>query len=87
MSNVDINVNRRTDGRTDGQKIRRLYRTLLQAGAIKIKTFQVFDIDWLYRTSRDAIVKADVTESKEVTKRQGIVITIWQMSTIKVTAL
>ena len=32
MSNVDINV----DGRTDGQKIGRLYRTLLQAGAIKI---------------------------------------------------
>ena len=30
MSNVDINV----DGRTDGQKIGRLYRTLLQAGAI-----------------------------------------------------
>ena len=31
MSNVDINVDRRTDGR----KIGRLYRTLLQAGAIK----------------------------------------------------
>ena len=31
MSNVDINV----DGRTDGRKIGRLYRTLLQAGAIK----------------------------------------------------
>ena len=30
MSNVDINVDRRTDG----QKIGRLYRTLLQAGAI-----------------------------------------------------
>ena len=25
-----------TDGRTDGQKIGRLYRTLLQAGAIKM---------------------------------------------------
>ena len=47
MSNVDINVDRRTDGltdgltdgrtdgRTDGQKIGCLYRTLLQAGAIK----------------------------------------------------
>ena len=35
MSNVDINVDRRTDGPTDGQKIGRLYRTLLQAGAIK----------------------------------------------------
>ena len=38
MSNVDINVDRRTDGRTDGRKIGRLYRTLLQAGAIKIKS-------------------------------------------------
>ena len=40
MSNVDINVDRRTDGRTDGwtdgQKIGCLYRTLLQAGAIKM---------------------------------------------------
>ena len=41
MSNVDINVDRRTNGRTDGtgrtdgQKIGHLYRTLLQAGAIK----------------------------------------------------
>ena len=31
MSNVDINVDRRTDGR----KIGHLYRTLLQAGVIK----------------------------------------------------
>ena len=31
MSNVDINVDRRTDG----LKIGRLYRTLLQAGAIE----------------------------------------------------
>ena len=35
MLNVDINVDRRTDRRTDGRKIGRLYRTLLQAGAIK----------------------------------------------------
>ena len=43
MLNVDINVDRRTDGltdgrtdeRTDGQKIGRLYHTLLQAGVIK----------------------------------------------------
>ena len=35
MSNVDINVDRRTDRRTDRRKIGRLYRTLLQAGAIK----------------------------------------------------
>ena len=39
MSNVDINVDRRTDRRTDwrtdGRKIGRLYRTMLQAGAIK----------------------------------------------------
>ena len=37
MSNVDINVDRRTDGR----KIGRLYRTLLQAGAIKMTTYVV----------------------------------------------
>ena len=40
MSNFDINVDRGTDGlmdgRMDGQKTGRLYRTLLQAGAIKI---------------------------------------------------
>ena len=36
MLNVDINVDRRTDGLMDGQKIGRLYRTLLQAGAIKM---------------------------------------------------
>ena len=36
MSNVDINVDRWIDGQMDGQKIGRLYRTLLQAGAIKI---------------------------------------------------
>ena len=36
MSNDDINVDRQTDGLTDGRKIGRLYRTLLQAGAIKI---------------------------------------------------
>ena len=35
MSNFDINVDRRTDGLTDGRKIGCLYRTLLQAGAIK----------------------------------------------------
>ena len=39
MSNVDINVDRRTDGRTDGRKIGRLYRTLLQAGAIKMLNY------------------------------------------------
>ena len=41
MSNVDINVEGRTDGRTDGRKIGRLYRTLLQAGAIKIWNLNV----------------------------------------------
>ena len=53
MSNVDINVDRRTDGRTDGwmdgrtdgrtdgRKIGRLYRTLLQAGAIKMSFLAV----------------------------------------------
>ena len=35
-----------TDGRTDGRKIGRLYRTLLQAGAIKnqIKNSDIFHI-------------------------------------------
>ena len=37
MSNVDINVDRRTDGR----KIGHLYRTLLQAGAIKMAVMDV----------------------------------------------
>ena len=36
MSNVDINVDRWMDGLMDGRKIGRLYRTLLQAGAIKM---------------------------------------------------
>ena len=35
MSNFDINVDRRTDGRKSG----RLYRTLLQAGATKADRF------------------------------------------------
>ena len=47
MSNVDINVDRRTDGRTDGltdgRKIGRLYRTLLQAGAIKTNLLGLID--------------------------------------------
>ena len=47
----------------------------------------MFDIHWLYRTSRYAIVKVDVTECNDVIKRHGIVITIWQTSTIEVTAL
>ena len=52
MSNVDINVDRRTDGltdgltdgRTDGRKIGRLYRTLLQAGAIKMKANRIYTV-------------------------------------------
>ena len=62
MSNVDINVDRRMDGLTDRQKIGRLYRTLLQAGAIKINnqkkkknaarffllTFNLFNTDFIF---------------------------------------
>ena len=57
------------------------------AGKIKIENFRVFDIHWLYRMSRYAIVKVDVAERNDVTKHHGIVITIWQTSAIKVTAL
>ena len=35
-----------TDGRTDGRKIGRLYRTLLQAGAIKIHTSEQSQERW-----------------------------------------
>ena len=41
----------------------------------------------LYRTSRYAINKVNVTERNDVTKRHGIDITIWRTSTIEVTAL
>ena len=41
MSNVDINVDRRT---TDGRKIGRLYRTLLQAGAAKTEITLKYEI-------------------------------------------
>ena len=52
MSNVDINVDRRTDG----QKIGRLYRTLLQAGAIIKKAcatgdFAVFNVSRFDQTA------------------------------------
>ena len=56
-------------------------------GKIKIENFQVFDIHWLYRTSRYVTVKVDVTERNGVSKRNGIVITIWRTSAIEVTAL
>ena len=56
-------------------------------GKIKIEHFQVFDIHWLYRMSRYAIVKADVTDHNDVTKRHGIVTTVWRLSAIEVTAL
>ena len=56
-------------------------------GKIKIENFHVFDIHWLYRTSQYAILKVEVIEHNDVTKRHGIVITIWWMSAIKVTAL
>ena len=54
---------------------------------IKFDNFHVFDILWAYRTSRYAIVKVYVTERNDVTKRHGIVTTIWQTSAIEVTAL
>ena len=38
---------------------------------IKIENFHVFDIHWLYRTSRYAIDKVDVTERNYVTKHDG----------------
>ena len=53
MSNVDINVDRRTDGLTDGRKIGRLYRTLLQAGAIKMEItpkVRKAELSFLYAT-------------------------------------
>ena len=36
----------------------------------------MFDIHWLYRTSRYTIVKVEVTERNDVTKHHGIVSTI-----------
>ena len=51
-------------------------------GKIKIENLHVFDIHWLYRTSRYAIVKVDVTERNDVTKCHFIVITIWRTSAI-----
>ena len=42
-------------------------------GKIKIKNFHVFDIHWLYRMSRYAIVKVDITERNAVTKCYDIV--------------
>ena len=47
----------------------------------------MFDLHWLYRTSRYAIVKVDVTERNDVTKRHGIVITILRTSAIEGIAL
>ena len=53
MSNVDINVDRRTDGWTDGRTIGCLYRTLLQAGAIKMEItpkVRKAELSFLYAT-------------------------------------
>ena len=47
-------------------------------GKKKIENFHVFDIHWLYRTSRYAIVKVDVTEHYDVSKSHSIDITIWR---------
>ena len=46
-------------------------------GKIKIGNFHVVDIHLLYRTTRYTIVKVSVT------KRHGIVITMWRTSAIE----
>ena len=51
---------------------------------INFSNFHVFDIHYLYKTSRYAIVKFDVIERIGVTKRHSIVIIIWQTSAIDV---
>ena len=56
-------------------------------GKINIDNFHVVDIYWLYWASRYTIVIFGITERNDVTKRHGIVIIIWQMSAIEVTAL
>ena len=53
----------------------------------KIEYFHVFDIHRLYWTSRYALVKVDVTERNDVTKRHGSVLTIWRTSVVERTAL
>ena len=56
-------------------------------GKIKNETFHVFDIHWLYRMLRYAIVNVDVNGRNDLTKRHGIVITTWRTPAIEVTAL
>ena len=51
----------------------------------KIENFHVLDIHSLYRMSRYASVKVDITEHNDITRRHGIVIAIWRTSAIKVT--
>ena len=63
------------------------YTLIRPVGKVKIENFLVFGVHWLYRTSRYAIVKVDVTERYDVTNRLGIVITTWRTSAIEVTAL
>ena len=59
------------------------YTLIRHLGKIKIENFHVFDIYWLYRSSRYDIVKVAVAERNDVTKRHDTVIT----SEIEVTAL
>ena len=47
----------------------------------------MFDIHWFYRMSRYSVVKVDFTERNDITKCHVIVITIWQMSAVELTAL
>ena len=63
------------------------YTLICPSGKIKIENVHVLDIHWLYRTSRYVIVKSVVTECNDVTKHHIVVITIWCMSAIRVTAL
>ena len=53
-------------------------------GKTKIDNFHVFDIHWLYRTSRYAIIKVDDTDCNDITKCYFIVIIIWWTSAIEV---
>ena len=47
----------RTDGRTDGRKIGRLYRTLLQAGAIKMTKKKKGGIKYVMYMQKQCLTK------------------------------
>ena len=56
-------------------------------GKIKIENFHVFEMQWLCRAAGYAIVKVDLIELSDITKRHDLVITVWLTSAIEVTAL